>query len=90
METLITNVIYPLLAVALLLSAIRLAKGPSLPDRVVALELIASIVVGIIGVHAIETGVLSFLDVAIAVALTAFLAAVGFARFVERGGRRDD
>jgi len=89
-DTLIINVIYPVMVVALLLSAIRLARGPSLPDRVVALELMASIVVGIIGVHAIDTGVLSFLDVAIVVALIAFLAAVGFARFLERGGPRDD
>jgi multicomponent Na+:H+ antiporter subunit F len=86
----IINLVYLMLSAALLLSFIRLAKGPSLPDRVVALELIASIVVGIVGVHAIDTGVASFLDVAIVLALTAFLAAIGFARFLERGGPRDD
>jgi multicomponent Na+:H+ antiporter subunit F len=52
---------------------------------VVALELIASIVVGFVGVHAIDTGISSLLDVAIVIALTAFLAAIGFARFLERG-----
>ena len=51
---------------------------------------IASIVVGYVGVHAIDTGVASFLDVAIVIALTAFLAAIGFARFVERGGVKND
>ncbi|XOZ35176.1 monovalent cation/H+ antiporter complex subunit F [Halomonadaceae bacterium KBTZ08] len=78
-----------MLALAMLMAAIRLGKGPSLPDRVVALELISSMVVGIIGVHALDTGVLSFLDVAIVVALVAFLAAIGFARFIERGGPRE-
>ncbi|HBX39415.1 MAG TPA: pH regulation protein F, partial [Marinobacter adhaerens] len=39
---------------------------------------------------AIETGVASLLDVAIVIALTAFLAAIGFARFVERGGVKDE
>ena len=84
------NVVYFMLSLALLFAFIRLTRGPSLPDRVVALELITSIVVGYVGVHAIETGVASLLDVAIVIALTAFLAAIGFARFVERGGVSPD
>jgi multicomponent Na+:H+ antiporter subunit F len=83
----VINVVYFLLSLALLLAFIRLTRGPSLPDRVVALELIASIVVGFVGVHAIDTGISSLLDVAIVIALTAFLAAIGFARFLERGAQ---
>lgn len=79
-----------LMSLALVVVFIRLVKGPTLPDRVVALELMASIMVGIIGVHAIYTGSSSFIDVAIVMALTAFLAAIGFARFLERGGPRHD
>jgi len=81
----VINIVYFLLSLALLLAFIRLTRGPSLPDRVVALELSASIVVGFVGVHAIDTGISSLLDVAIVIALTAFLAAIGFARFLERG-----
>lgn len=90
MSPVIINIVYFMMSVALLLALVRLTRGPSLPDRVVALELIASIVVGYVGVHAIDTGVASILDVAIVIALTAFLAAIGFARFLERGGRRGD
>ena len=90
MNGFVFSVVYAMLAVALFMATIRLCKGPSLPDRVVALELISSIVVGVIGVHAVDTGVLSLLDVAIVVALIAFLAAIGFARFIERGGPRSD
>lgn len=86
----VINIVYFMLSLALLLSFIRLTRGPSFPDRVVALELIAAIVVGFVGVHAIDTGVPSLLDVAIVIALTAFLAAVGFARFLEPGGRKND
>lgn len=86
----IINLVYLMLTIALLLAFLRLSKGPSLPDRVVALELIATLVAAIVGVHAIDTGVSSFLDIAIVLALTAFLAAIGFARFLERGGPRDD
>ncbi len=81
---------FALMSLALILVFIRLVKGPTLPDRVVALELIASIMVGMIGVHAIHTQTSSFIDVAVVMALTAFLAAIGFARFLERGGPRHD
>jgi len=84
------NIVYFMLSLALLFGFIRLAIGPSLPDRVVSLELIASVVVGYVGVHAIDTGVSSLLDVAIVIALTAFLTAIGFARFLERGGRKSE
>ncbi|MDN3523428.1 monovalent cation/H+ antiporter complex subunit F [Halomonas ramblicola] len=79
-----------LMALALCLAFVRLCLGPSLPDRVVALELFSSVIVGIIGVVAIATDVPSLLDVAIVMALMAFMATIGFARFLERGGPRDD
>lgn len=86
----VVNIVYLMLSFSLLLAFFRLVKGPSLPDRVVALELIASIVAGAVGVYAIDTGIASFLDIAIVLSLTAFLAAIGFARFLEQGGSRGD
>lgn len=81
---------FGILSAALLLSMVRLIKGPSLPDRVVALELIASITVGVIGLYAIRSGRDAYIDVTMVLALTAFLAAIGFARYLERGGNRHD
>lgn len=89
MDTVIT-ITFAILLLALALTLIRLLIGPTLPDRVVALELIPSILVSIIGVYAIFHDTSSFIDVSIVVALIAFLAAIGFARFLERGGPRDD
>lgn len=86
----VINIVYLMLSLALFLAFVRLVKGPSLPDRVVALELVATLVAAMVGVHAIDSGVSSYLDIAIVLALTAFLAAIGFAKFLERGGPRDD
>ena len=74
-----------LLSSALCLAFYRLARGPSLPDRVVALDLIATISVGFIAVYSIMTKQPVFLDVAIVLALIAFLGTVAFARYVEKG-----
>ncbi|RUO23946.1 pH regulation protein F [Aliidiomarina minuta] len=81
---------FALLSIALIFTFIRLLLGPTLPDRVVALELLPSAIVVMIGTYAIYTDIASFIDVAVVVALMAFLAAIGFARFLERGGPRDD
>jgi multicomponent Na+:H+ antiporter subunit F len=90
MNAWVIDIVYLILSLSLLMAFIRLARGPSLPDRVVALELIASIVVGMIGIHAIDTGVDAYIDIAIVLALTAFLAAIGFARFVQVKGQHDE
>lgn len=80
------TIAYFIISVSLLLSFVRLVIGPSLPDRVVALEMIATITIGYIAVYALSSGKTAFLDVAMVLALTAFLAAVGFARLVTKGG----
>jgi multicomponent Na+:H+ antiporter subunit F len=86
----VVNIVFLLLSLALVLSFVRLVRGPTLPDRVVALELLVSITVGFIAVHSIASERANFLDVAVVLSLTAFLAAIGFARFLERGGPRHD
>jgi multicomponent Na+:H+ antiporter subunit F len=73
-----------MLSVSLVLASIRLFIGPSLPDRIVGLELIASLFVGVVAITSIVSNVSVFLDVAIALTLVAFLGAVVFARFIER------
>ncbi len=73
-----------LLVAAMVLGFLRLALGPSLPDRVVALDLLTVLAVGFSTLFAIAAGQPAFLDVAIALALVAFLATVAFARFAER------
>ncbi|HVM30394.1 MAG TPA: monovalent cation/H+ antiporter complex subunit F [Candidatus Limnocylindrales bacterium] len=74
-----------LVSVSLFLAAVRLFRGPSLADRVVALELIAGLMVGVIALIALLAGQGVLIDVAIAVTLVGFLGAVGFARYMEKG-----
>ena len=62
----------------------RLVKGPSLPDRVVSVDLITVLAVAIAGLLAITYTEPDFLDIAVALALVAFLATVAFAWYAER------
>ena len=73
------------LGVALLLAFIRLVKGPTLPDRIVAMDLFGVLIVGLIVVLAGWSGVHATLDAAIVIALVGFLGTVAYATYVERG-----
>ncbi|MBY5935581.1 pH regulation protein F [Tateyamaria omphalii] len=71
------------------LALIRLAIGPTLPDRVVALDQMTVSIVAFCGLAAIRSQDAAFLDVALVLALVGFLATVALARFAERAvGRR--
>jgi multicomponent Na+:H+ antiporter subunit F len=73
------------LGVALLISVVRLVRGPTLPDRIVAMDLIGVLVVGLIIVLAASTQVRATLDAAIVIALIGFVGTVAYATYVERG-----
>lgn len=77
-------VILPILTVSVLLVFYRFLRGPSLSDRVVALDLLITIGIGIIAVYAILTNQSSFLDIAMILALIAFLGTVAFAYYLEK------
>lgn len=66
------------------LSLLRLLLGPSLPDRVVALDMMTVSIVAFCGLTAIRFDEPAFLDVALALALVGFLATAALARFAER------
>lgn len=73
------------LVMALGLAFVRLVLGPCLPDRVVALDLVATLLVGLIAVSSIETGDVIFLRVAMVVALFNFIGTIGFCWYLQRG-----
>lgn len=73
-----------ILALALVLCFIRLCLGPTLPDRIVAMDLLAIVTVGIIVTGAAGSGQRAFLDVAIMIALVGFLGTIAYAWYVEK------
>jgi multicomponent Na+:H+ antiporter subunit F len=76
------------LLISVLLVLMRLIKGPDAADRIVALDLISMLIVAFLATESIYAGETSFLDVAIAYALIAFLGTVALARFLVRSPQR--
>ena len=79
------NITLSILIMAMFLAFLRLVRGPSLPARVVALDMMGSLAVGVIAVYSVATRQPIFLDVAIALALIGFLGTVAFGYYIEKG-----
>lgn len=88
LENYFDYVILPILAVCVIMVFIRIFKGPSIVDRVVGLDLLITIGIGIITVYSIRQNEELLLDVAIILALIAFLGTVAFSYYIEK--QRDD
>jgi len=84
----ICQVSLAILALSMMMSFLRVVRGPSLPDRIIALDLLASVVVGMLSIHAIRTGDHVYLTAGIALGLISFIGTVALALFITRGQTR--
>ena len=89
----IQNVLYygilPILAVSIVLAFWRFLKGPNISDRVVALDLLITIGIGVIEVYSIVSNQPTFLDIAMILALIAFLGTAAFSYYLEKREKND-
>lgn len=75
-----------LISLSFLLTTWRVIVGPTLPDRIVALDMLVVVAVGFIALIGIRTSFTLYVDVAISLGLVGFLATVAFARFIMAKG----
>lgn len=79
-------VTFAVLSLAFVLIIVRLVRGPSLPDRILALDLLLTVAIGFIAAFGIRSGYSIYVDIAIALGLVGFLSTIALARFVLRRG----
>ena len=75
---------------ALALATVRLLRGPSSADRIVALDIFLAASVALCIAASLATQRTVFLDVAIGLALVGFVGTVGWARLVDRSADLSD
>ncbi len=80
------TVILFLLIMGCFMCLYRVARGPTPPDRAVAIDTIGVMVVGICGIFGIVTGQDFYLNIAIAWALLAFIGTLALAKYLEGRG----
>lgn len=75
-----------ILSLAFLMIIVRIIRGPTLPDRILALDTLVAVAIGFIATIGVKTTYFLYVDIAIALGLVGFLSTVAFARFVMTRG----
>ena len=78
-----TTVCLVLLGIAILLILIRIIRGPTLADRILGLDTLTLLGVGVVGVISVRTGVLAYVDVAVALAFVSFVSTAALSRYLQ-------
>jgi len=73
-----------MLMIALLLAFIRLALGPNISNRIAAMDLIASIIVGFILLYSIVVHDEVYIDTVIVISLISFISTVAISAYVKQ------
>lgn len=82
-----STVTYLILGLAMLCASVRLLRGPTVFDRIIALDLIVATIMGGAAVFALETSRRVYLEVSLVIALIAFIGTVALARYLQSGDK---
>ena len=74
-----------LISLSMLAFIYRLIIGPSVPDRVVALDALGVALICMIGLISILADTSFFLEIILLLAILAFIGTVAFSKFLEKG-----
>ena len=80
---------FALLGIGAIAAVVRVVLGPSVADRMVALDTLLFIGVGALGVYIVATGDTSYIPVLVVAVLTAFISTVVVARYIEAETERE-
>jgi len=85
MIALVADIAFICLAIALLFCFYRLIVGPSLPDRVVAIDTITTVMIAMIAVYCIKENNAIFYDAILVLSILGFVGTVAMAKFLAKG-----
>ncbi|MEH7661855.1 Na(+)/H(+) antiporter subunit F1 [Bacillus velezensis] len=85
MFTFILQLSLGIMAVSTLLYVIRVIKGPTIPDRVVALDGIGINLIAMTALVSILLNTSAFLDIILLLGILSFIGTIAFAKFLEKG-----
>lgn len=77
--------VFAMLGVALLLNIWRLFKGPSIPDRILALDTMYINSIAIIVLYGLHNGTSLYFEAALLIAMLGFVSTVALCKYLLRG-----
>ncbi|MFA9558822.1 Na(+)/H(+) antiporter subunit F1 [Evansella sp. AB-rgal1] len=81
----VTTIVLLLMSLSILICFIRVIKGPTMSDRLVALDTIGLNLIGFIGIIMIVQRTVAYSEVILVIAILAFIGTIAIAKFIEGG-----
>ena len=81
--TLFVQIAFAVLTFCSALCLYRIARGPTAPDRTVAIDILGTLMVGFCCLMAVATGRDYYINIAIAWALVSFVGTLALAKYLE-------
>jgi multicomponent Na+:H+ antiporter subunit F len=75
---------FAFLMLAMIITMIRLLKGPTISDRIAAMDLISSIIMGIILVYAVLIQNAIYFDVPLIISLISFIGTIAVSTYLKK------
>ncbi|MGN7410114.1 Na(+)/H(+) antiporter subunit F1 [Sporosarcina sp. SAFN-010] len=74
-----------LFAITIAIAVLRLIIGPSMPDRVIAMDVVGVNLIAMIGVVSVVYGTKAYLEVILILGILSFISTIAFSKYIERG-----
>jgi multicomponent Na+:H+ antiporter subunit F len=74
-----------ILSLSVLGSMYRVLKGPSMPDRIIALDMIGIHLISIVTIVSIMLRTQAYVEIILLIGIVAFLGTIAFSKYLERG-----
>ena len=74
-----------LFSITIAIAVIRIILGPSMPDRVIGLDMIGVNLIAVIAVISVMMNTKAFLEVILILGILSFIGTIAFSKFIERG-----
>jgi len=88
LENIISYIVLPLLGLSLFFVFVRILIGPSIEDRIIALDVLTSIGIAFLSVYSVQSNNPLFLDIGIILGIISFLSTVAFSHYLERKSKK--
>lgn len=86
MNSIILDISITFMVIAILPCIYRVVKGPTTPDRVIAVDAMTTVIVVILGIYSYLQESVFFMDVALVLAVITFVGTVTISRYLDEGG----
>ena len=85
MNSLLLNLALLFMVFAMIPCVYRTIKGPTVPDRVIAVDAMTTVIVGMLGVYSFVQGSVFFMDVALVLSIISFVGTVTISKYLDEG-----